>query len=87
MSKETELFKTKEPKSRSDISRFLHRLADDIGDGQIRLERGQTEIVLELPDTLLFEVEAEGKDKKEKGSEHSVEIELKWYVGGVEDGL
>lgn len=81
MGKETKLYKTKEPRSRAEIGELLHRLADDVAQGSVRLDQGQREVVLELPDILQLEVEAESEEKGEKGSEHSIEIELKWRVG------
>ena len=41
MGKETRLFKSEERKSRSELSAFVHQLADKISEGQVVLRRGK----------------------------------------------
>jgi amphi-Trp domain-containing protein len=84
MGKETRLFKSEERKSRSDVSAFLHQLADKISNGQVVLSQGQEEITLQLPQNLILEVQVEDEDKKSKGVQHSLEVEIKWF--DVEQG-
>lgn len=79
MGKETRLFKSEERKGRSDLSAFLHQLADKISEGQVVLRQGQEEIVLQLPQSLILEVQVEDEDKGKKGIQHSVEVEIKWF--------
>ncbi|MGD8230147.1 MAG: amphi-Trp domain-containing protein [Desulfobacteraceae bacterium] len=79
MGKETRLFKSEERKSRSDVSTFLHQLADKISEGQVVLRQGQEEITLQLPRSLILEVQVEDEDKKTKGTQHSLEGEIKWF--------
>lgn len=79
MAKEVTLFKSKEPKSRADVSTFLHDLADKIAEGQVTLSRGQKSLPLDLPETIILEVEVEEEHKRRKGKEYSFELELKWY--------
>jgi amphi-Trp domain-containing protein len=79
MGKETRLFKSEERKSRSDVSAFLHQLADKISEGQVVLRQGQEEITLQLPRSLVLEVQVEDEDKKAKGTQHSLEVEIKWF--------
>ncbi len=79
MGKETRLFKSEERKSRSDASAFLHQLADKITEGQVVLRQGQEEITLHLPHSLLLEVQVEDEDKGAKGTQHSLEVEIKWF--------
>jgi amphi-Trp domain-containing protein len=79
MGKETRLFKSEERKSRSDVSTFLHQLADKISEGQVVLRQGQEEITLQLPRSLILEVQVEDEDKKTKGTQHSLEVEIKWF--------
>lgn len=43
------------------------------------LSQGTEDLQLELPDNLTLEVQVENEEKKRKGTEHSLEIELKWY--------
>ena len=79
MGKETRLFKSEERKSRLDVSAFLHQLADKISSGQDVLSQGQEEITLQLPQNLILEVQVEDEDKKSKGIQHSLEVEIKWF--------
>lgn len=79
MGKETRLFKSEERKSRSDISAFFHQLADKISEGQVVLRQGQEEITLQLPRSLILEVQLEDEDKKDRGTQHSLEVEIKWF--------
>ena len=79
MGKETRLFKSKERKSQSDVSEFLHQLADKISQGQAVLSQGQEEITVQLPQSLVLEVQVEDEDKGAKGVQHSLEVEIKWF--------
>ncbi len=79
MGKETRLFKSEERKSQSDISAFLHQLADKISEGQVVLRQGQEEVKLQIPRSVILEVQAEDEDKGTKGTQHSLEVEIKWF--------
>ena len=79
MGKETRLFKSEERKSRADVSAFLRQLADKISEGEVVLRQGREEIVLQIPHSLILEVQVEDEDKKSKGIQHSLELELKWF--------
>mgnify|MGYP001055911234 CR=1 FL=1 len=79
MGKEIKLFKSEERKSRSDLSAFLHQLVDKISEGRVVLRQGQEEIVLQLPHSLILEVQVEDEDKGTKGTQHSLELEIKWF--------
>jgi amphi-Trp domain-containing protein len=79
MGRETRLFKSEERKTRSDVSAFLHQLADKISEGRVVLRQGQEEITLELPRSLILEIQVEDEAKKTKGIQHSLEIEMKWF--------
>ncbi len=79
MGKEIRLFKSEERKNRSDVSAFLHQLADKVEEGQVLLRQGQEEIALNLPHNLILEIQVEDEDKKRKGIQHSLEIEIKWF--------
>ncbi len=81
MGKETRLFKSQERLSRDEVSAFLHQLADKIGQGQVILRRGKDEISLALPSSLVLEIQVEDEDKKRKGIQHSLEVEIKWFDG------
>ncbi len=79
MGKEIRLFKSEERKSRLDVGEFLHQLADKIAHGQVVLSQGQEEITLKLPHSVILEVQVEDEDKKAKGVQHSLEVEIKWF--------
>jgi amphi-Trp domain-containing protein len=79
MGKETRLFKSEERKSRSQVTEFLHQLADKIGEGQVILQQGQDSLTLDLPANLILEIQVEDEDKKRKGIQHSLEVEIKWF--------
>jgi amphi-Trp domain-containing protein len=81
MGKETRLFKSEERHSRDEVSAFLHQLADKIGQGQVILRQGKDEISLTLPSNLILEIQVEDEDKKRKGIQHSLEVEIKWFDG------
>jgi amphi-Trp domain-containing protein len=79
MGKETRLFKSEERKNRADVSAFLHQLADKINEGQVILRQGGEELSLNLPHNLILEIQVEDEDKKRKGTQHSLEVEIKWF--------
>jgi amphi-Trp domain-containing protein len=79
VAREVRLFKSEERKNRSEVSAFLHQLADKVGAGQVILRQGQEEIALDLPHNLILEIQIEDEDKKRKGIQHSLEVEIKWF--------
>lgn len=79
MGREIKLFKSKERKSRAEVSAFLHQLADKISEGDIQLQQGQEEIALKIPNGVILEVQVEDEEKKRKGIQHSLEVEIKWF--------
>jgi amphi-Trp domain-containing protein len=54
-------------------------LADKVEAGQVILTAGQESITLDIPANLILEIQVEDEDKKSKGIQHSLEIELKWF--------
>ena len=92
MGRETVLFSSKERKGRAEVSRFLRDLADRLDTGHVTLRTaGAAEISLDLPAELILETKVEDEDKRRKGTQHSLEVEIKWYddmtaQGGVELG-
>jgi amphi-Trp domain-containing protein len=84
--REKRLFKSQEKKSRSDVSAFLHQLADKVGEGRVILRQGQEELSLDLPHNLVLEIQVEDEDKKRKGIQHSLEIEIKWFDSDAAGG-
>jgi len=79
MGKETRLFKSEERKNRADVSAFLHQLADKVAEGRVVLRQGQEEITLNIPHKLILEIQVEDEDKKSRGIQHSLEVEIKWF--------
>lgn len=79
MGKETRLFKSEERRSRAEVSQFLHQIADRIESGEVILRQGQEELTLTIPTNLILEVQVEDEDKKRRGIQHSLELELKWF--------
>ncbi|MGI6637763.1 MAG: amphi-Trp domain-containing protein [Desulfobulbus sp.] len=86
MGKETRLFKSEERKTRADVSTFLHQLAGKISDGNVVLSQGAKEIVLQIPQNVVLEVQVEDEEKKARGIQHSLEIELKWFDNDEQAG-
>ena len=86
MGKETRLFKSEERKSRGEVSDFLAQLAGKISAGQVVLKQGKEEITLQLPHSLILEIQVEDEDKKRKGIQHSLELEIKWFDDDSEGG-
>ena len=79
MGRETRLFKSQEKKTRTDVSTFLHQLADKVSQGTIILSKGSEELSLQIPQELILEIQVEDEDKKTKGVQHSLEVEIKWF--------
>jgi amphi-Trp domain-containing protein len=79
MGKEIRLFKSQERKSRDEVAAFLTQLADKITAGQVVLKKGQDELSLDMPYNLVLEIQVEDEDKKQKGVQHSLELEIKWF--------
>ena len=79
MGVETRLFKSEERRSRQEVATFLRALADKIDAGEVILGQGRNEVTLALPPQLILEVQVEDEEKGVKGTQHSLEIELKWF--------
>ena len=77
MGNETIVFRSKEQKSRSDLTGFLRQLADKIDEGGVLLRRKQEEFTVDIPQSLVLGVKVEEKLKKVK--RHSLEIEIEWF--------
>ena len=86
MGKETRLFKSEERMTRPNVAAFLQQLADKIGEGQVVLRQGQQEITLDLAHSLVLEIQVEDEDKKSKGVQHSLEVEIKWFDDDASSG-
>ncbi len=47
--------------------------------GNIILRQGGEEINLAIAHNLILEIQVEDEDKKTKGEQHSLELEIKWF--------
>jgi len=79
MGKEIRLFKSEDRKNRDEVSTFLTQLAEKSSGGSVVLRQGAEEISLSLPYNLILEIQVEDEDKKTKGIQHSLEVEIKWF--------
>jgi amphi-Trp domain-containing protein len=79
MGKEVRLFKSEEHKTSAEVAEFLRQIAGKIENGEVILRQGQEEITLNIPRNLILEIQVEDEDKKTKGIQHSLEIEIKWF--------
>jgi len=86
MGRETRLFKSEEPKKRDQVVEFLHQIAERIANGEVVFRQGAEELVLQIPENLILEVQVEDEDKKTKGIQHSLEIEIKWFDDDGQSG-
>jgi amphi-Trp domain-containing protein len=86
MGKERKIFKSEDFKERQQVSEFLQQIAGRIAEGSLILRQGQQEISLEIPENLILEIQVEEEDKRERGLQHSLEIEIKWMEGGSGSG-
>ena len=79
MNKKSILFKSKERQQRSEVATFLRQLADKFESGQVVIRRGAEELALDIPNSVILEVEIDNQVKKSKGLQHTFEIEVKWF--------
>jgi amphi-Trp domain-containing protein len=79
MKKKTKLLKSNERKSVTEVSDFLHLIAEKINSGQVVLRQGKEEAVLELPEMLTLKVQVKGKETKKKGMQHALTIGIRWF--------
>ena len=86
MGKEVVLFKSEEKRSTAEVAQFLRQLADRVEMGEVILRQGQEEVTLNMPHNLILEIQVEDEDKKQKGIQHSLEIEIKWFDDDGESG-
>jgi amphi-Trp domain-containing protein len=86
MGKEIRLFKSEERMDRAGVSDFLQQLSQKIVDGNVILRQGAEELVLQLPANLILEIQVEDEDKGSKGTQHSLEVEIKWFDHETEGG-
>ena len=81
MAKKNVLVKSDLRKNLADSAAFLRELADKVESGQVTLVQGGKDVVIDLPETVSFEIEYYEQPKK-RGMKRQLEIELEWTEGG-----
>jgi len=81
MAKKNVLVKSDQRKNLADAAGFLRELADKVESGKVTLVQGDQDVVVDLPETVSFELEYYEQPKKH-GVKKQLEIELQWTEGG-----
>ena len=81
MAKKNVLVKSDQRKNLADSAAFLRDLADKVESGKVTLVQGGQDVVVDLPETVSFELEYYEQPKKH-GVKKQLEIELEWTEGG-----
>jgi len=81
MAKKNVLVKSDLRKNLPDTAAFLRELADKIESGKVTLSQDGKDVVVELPESIGFEIEYYEQPKK-YGLKKQLEIELEWTEGG-----
>ena len=81
MAKKNVLVKSDQRKNLADAAVFLRELADKVESGQVTLVQGGQDVVVDLPETVSFELEYYEQPKKHRVKKQ-LEIELEWTEGG-----
>jgi len=80
MAKKNVIVKSDLRKNLPDVADFLRELADKVETGTVTLVQGGQEVIIELPETVSFELEYYEQPKK-SGLKKQLEIELEWTEG------
>ena len=79
------LFESEQPASRAEVAEYLRTVADRLdGGGALTLSGGGSEVTLDPPNQVEFEVKAE-RETNGGAPELSVEFELEWDEGATGD--
>ncbi len=81
MARKNVLVKSDLRKNLADSAAFLRELADKVETGKVTLVQGGKDVVIDLPETVSFEVEYYEQPKK-RGLKRQLEIEIQWNEGG-----
>jgi len=81
MAKKNVIVKSDLRKTLPDAAAFLRELADKIETGKVTLVQGKQDVLINLPETVSFELEYYEQPKKH-GLKKQLEIELEWTEGG-----
>ena len=77
------LFKSEEKKSAADIANTLRLIADKIDSGGMTLKQGETNVEIEFPGAMKFELKVEEEQGRHQ-LKKSFEVELEWVPGEEE---
>lgn len=80
MAKKNVIVKSDLRKKLPDVASFLRELADKVETGQVTLVQGGQDVIVEMPETVSFELEYYEQPKK-GGLKKHLEIELQWVEG------
>ncbi|MCK4801963.1 MAG: amphi-Trp domain-containing protein [Anaerolineales bacterium] len=80
MAKKNVIVKSDLRKKLPDVASFLRELADKVETGQVTLVQGGQDVIVEMPETVSFELEYYEQPKK-GGLKKQLEIELQWVEG------
>lgn len=81
MARKNVLVKSDLRKNLADSAAFLRELADKVETGKVTLVQGGKDVIIDLPETVSFEVEYYEQPKK-RGLKRQLEIEIQWTEGG-----
>ena len=81
MAKKNVLVKSDLRKNLPEAAAGLREVADKIETGRVTLTQGGNDVVVEMPNSISFEVEYYEQPKKH-GLKKQLEIELEWTEGG-----
>jgi amphi-Trp domain-containing protein len=81
MARKNVLVKSDLRKNLPDVAVFLRELADKIETGKVTLVQGGQDVVIDLPESVSFEIEYYEKPKRQ-GVKKQLEIEIDWTEGG-----
>ena len=81
MAKKNVLVKSDIRKRLPEVASFLRDLADKVETGQVTLVQGSQDVVIDLPESVGFELEYYEQPKK-RGLKKQLEIEIQWTEGG-----
>lgn len=72
---------TEEQRSRAEIGSYLHKLADQLeSDGDVTLELGGTQVLLNPTEPVTFKLEGESDwSEGDTEAKQSIEFELVWW--------
>ena len=80
MAKKNVIVKSDLRKNMPEVAAFLRELADKVETGQVTLIQSGQDVVIDLPETVSFELEYYEQPKK-RGLKKQIEIELQWTEG------